>query len=117
MWRVATGAAAVLFLCLSPLSAADERPAKGTIVSVDVNRGAVTVKVGDKAGREVEKTFRLGDRFQATDEAGKAVSIRIFRPGDIVRFTERDGKLRELRRERRAKRLERKEERKRLRDK
>ena len=117
MWRAATGAAAVFFLCLSPLSAADERPTRGTLVGVDVTRGTVTVKIGDREGKEVEKTFRLGDRFQATDEAGKAVSIRIFRPGDIVRFTERDGKLRELRREKRAQRLERKEERKRLRDK
>src|SRR5258708_2830739 len=102
MWRTATGATAVLFLCLSPLFAADERPTRGTIVGVDVNRGSVTVKIGDREGKEVEKTFRLADRFQATDEAGKAVSIRIFRPGDVVRFRERDGKLRELRRERRA---------------
>jgi hypothetical protein len=96
---------------------ADERPTRGSIVGVDVNKGTVTVKIGDREGKEIERTFRLGDRFQATDEAGKAISLRVFRPGDTVRFTERDGKLRELRRERRARRLERKEERKRLRDK
>ena len=117
MRRAATGAATVLFFCLSPLFAADERPTKGTLVGVDVCKGTVTVKVGDREGKEIEKTFRLGDRFQATDEAGKAVSIRIFRPGDVVRFKERDGKLRELRRERRARRLDRREERLRLRDK
>jgi hypothetical protein len=117
MWRAATGATAVLFLCFGPLSAADEQQTRGTLVGVDVNKGTVTVKIGGKEGREIEKTFQLGDRFQATDEAGKAISIRVFRPGDVVRFKERDGKLRELRRERRARRLDRKEERKRLRDK
>lgn len=117
MWRAATGATAVVVLSLSPLLAADEQPTRGTIVGVNVGKGTVTVKIGNRDGKEVERIFHFGARFQPLSETGAPINISVFRPGDVVRFRARDGQLRELRRERRANRLERKEERKRSREK
>jgi len=94
----------VLALFAAGLPAADEKPDRkddglnGVVVKMDAKDHAVTIRLKDADGKEVEKTFAVGDGLQVTDESGKASSLDAVQPGDVVVAVERGGRLAELRR-------------------
>jgi hypothetical protein len=72
---------------------------QATITKVDVQNGTITIKMKDKDGKEVERTFNLTEEVQMFDDNGKTIrlaDIDIFRSGDYVLVVEREGKLREI---------------------
>jgi hypothetical protein len=78
---------------------------KATITKVDAKKGTVTVRMKDKDGKEVERTFDLTGEVMLYDDNGKtdrAADIDIFRSGDYVLILEREGKLKEMHKEKKT---------------
>lgn len=113
MLRTTLGLGAVLFLCAGvALTAEDkkadtkakdtknakaEKHAPATITKVDAKKGTVAVKMKDKEGKEVERTFKLTGDLRMLDSTGKFVVIDFFRSGDEVLVLEEKGELKEMR--------------------
>ena len=73
-----------------------KKHAEATISKVDAKAGTITVKMLDKDGKRVEKTFRLvEDRNTSTARAAMAV-LDIFQSGDDILFVEADGRIKGL---------------------
>jgi uncharacterized protein (TIGR03067 family) len=103
MLRYVLGLVAILGLGAASLAIADDQkntkadqPAKATITKVDAKAGTITVRMKDKEGKEVEKTFKLTDDIRYLDSTGKVARIDIFESGNDVLVVEAEGKLREL---------------------
>jgi uncharacterized protein (TIGR03067 family) len=101
MLRSLFGLVALLGLCMASLAVADDKNAKGneekaTITKVDAKAGTITVRMQDKDGKEVEKTFKLTEDIRYFDGTGKAVAIDVFQAGNDVLVIEAQGKLKEL---------------------
>jgi len=73
------------------------RPVKATITKVDPAHHTVTVKMKDKDGKDMTKTFKLTEDVRYLDSTGKAIAVDVFRSGHYVLVVEREGKLKELR--------------------
>jgi putative membrane protein len=71
---------------------------QATVTKVDAKQGTVTVRMKDKNGKEIEKSFMLTGDIRYFDSTGKAVAIDIFQSGDDVLFVEAEGRLKEMRR-------------------
>jgi hypothetical protein len=69
---------------------------QATITKVDKNKGTVTVKMKNKEGKDVERTFKLAEDIRYLDSTGKVAAVDIFRSGDEVLVVEAEGRLREL---------------------
>ncbi len=69
---------------------------KATITKVDAKNHSVTVKMKDKDGKEVEKTFKLTEDIRYLDSTGKVAAIDVFRSGDEVLVVEEEGHLKEM---------------------
>ncbi len=67
-----------------------------TITKVDAKDSTVAVTMKDKDGKEVEKTMKLAEGATYFDNAGKPSKIDSFKMGDHVLFSEKDGKITEL---------------------
>ena len=75
---------------------------QGDITKVDAKAGTITVKMKDKDskdGKEVEKTFKLTEEVRYFDSTGKAIAIDEFQSGNDVLVLEVDGKLKEVRKD------------------
>jgi hypothetical protein len=70
--------------------------AEATITKVDAKEGTVTVKMMDKEGKEVEKTFKLMEDVEYIDTRGRVASLDVFQSGDQVLLIESEGKIKEL---------------------
>lgn len=91
----------LLFLGFTAFSAADDKTETGkkneaTITKIDAKNHAVTVKMKDKEGKEVEKTFKLTETVKYLDSTGKVAAIDIFKSGDMVLVVEAEGHLKEM---------------------
>jgi hypothetical protein len=93
--------AGVLALFLAGFALAKDQPnkkdqVKATIEKVDRENGTITVKMKDKNGQEVEKTFKLTADIDYFDSTGKVAKIGVFRSGDEVLIIEAKGKLKSV---------------------
>jgi hypothetical protein len=70
-----------------------KKHAEAKITKVDKKTGDITVKMTDKDGREVEKTFRLVEETDYADSTGRIAELDIFQSGDDILFVEADGKI------------------------
>src|SRR5690242_14241940 len=105
MARVILAALLGLTLCLG--AAADDQKTdkkkdsdkghEATITKIDAKNHTVTVKMEDKSGKEMERTFKLTEEVRYADSTGKVVAVDVFKSGDYVLVVEADGKLKELR--------------------
>lgn len=75
----------------------DNKPQRGEISKVDSGGGTLTVKLRDKDGKEVEKTFKLTREAKYYDANGKAAELNVFRSGDQIVLLARKGEVNELR--------------------
>jgi hypothetical protein len=73
--------------------------AEATITKVDAKEGTVTVKMMDKEGKDVEKTFQLTEDVEYIDTTGRVASLDVFQSGDQVLFIENEGKIKELKKD------------------
>jgi hypothetical protein len=73
--------------------------AQATITKVDAKEGTVTVKMMDKTGKEVDKTFQLTEDVEYIDTTGRVASFDVFQSGDEVLFIESEGKIKELKKD------------------
>jgi hypothetical protein len=64
-----------------------------TITKVDPKQGTITVKMKNKQGKEVEKTFTLVEDAEYLDSAGHVAALEVFRSGDKVLIIEGEGQL------------------------
>jgi hypothetical protein len=96
---------AVLFVVAIGLAddVKDGRDAKGkknevkaTITKVDPANGTITVRMKDKNGKEVEKTYALTGDIEYFDSTAKAAKIDIFRAGDEILVVAAKGKLKSV---------------------
>ena len=69
---------------------------KAKITKVDTKNQTVTVKMKDKNGNEVEKTFKLTEDIRYLDSTGKVVAIDVFQAGDKVLVVEEEGQLKAM---------------------
>jgi Ni/Co efflux regulator RcnB len=69
---------------------------EATITKVDAKNHAVTVKMKDKDGKDVEKTFKLAETVEYLDSTGKAAALDIFKSGDMVLIVEAEGQLKAI---------------------
>jgi hypothetical protein len=103
MLRVILSTFAVLSLCMASIVTAsdqgtkDEKGVKATITKVDAKARTVTVKMKDKDGKDVEKTFKLAEDIRYFDSTGRAAAIDVFESGNEVLIIEREGMLKEMR--------------------
>jgi len=75
----------------------DNKPQRGEIANVDSGAGTLTVKLRDKDGKEVEKTFKLTREAKYFNPNGKAAELNVFRSGDQIVLLARKGEVNELR--------------------
>ena len=75
---------------------AADKPTKATITKVDAKNKTITVRMKDKDGKDVERTFKLTEDVRMLDSSGKAVAIDVFQSGNDVLVIEREGRLREI---------------------
>ncbi len=104
MLRFVLSTFVVLSLGAAPLLAADTKDTKdtknqhkATITKVDAKNGTVTVRMKDKDGKDVERTFKLTEDIRYFDSTGKAVAVDVFRSGNEVLVVEAEGRLKEMR--------------------
>ncbi len=71
---------------------------QATITKVDAKNHTVTVRMKDKSGKEVEKTFKLTEDIRYLDSTGKVAAVDVFRSGDEVLVVEAEGQLKTLQR-------------------
>lgn len=98
--------AAALALFTGGLVAADakDKAAKGgkkkqahaTITKVDAKKGEVTVRMKNKEGKEVTRTFKLTEEVRYLDSTGKVAALDIFTSGDYVLLVEEEGQLKQM---------------------
>ncbi len=107
MLRVLCGSIVVLALCAVTGLSADEKDKgakdakkanqqKATITNMDPKKGTITVKMKNKEGKEVERTFELTEDVRYFDSTGKAAVIDVFQSGNEVLILEAEGKLKEM---------------------
>ena len=70
-----------------------KKHAEAKITKVDKKTGDITVKMTEKDGKEVEKTFRLVEETDYADSTGRIAELDIFQSGDDILFVEADGKI------------------------
>ena len=106
MLRLLLCSTAVLGLMVGALAAdeakkdADKNKAKNRceakITKIDAKKGEVTVRMKDKEGKEVEKTFKLEEDMRYLDSTGRVAAVDIFRNGDEILVLEEEGRLKEM---------------------
>lgn len=69
---------------------------KATIGTIDSKKDTITLMVKNKDEKAVEKTFQLAVGAEYLDGDGKVAKIGAFKTGDHVLFSEKDGKITEL---------------------
>ena len=74
----------------------DKKHKEAKITKIDAKKGTVTVKMADKNGKDVEKTFKLAEEARYMDSTGKVVAVDVFTSGDEVLIVEAEGKVKEM---------------------
>ena len=69
---------------------------KATITKVDPKAKTITVKMKDKDGKDVEKTFNLTEDVVYMDSTGKVATLDVFQNGDQILVVEAEGKIKQL---------------------
>jgi hypothetical protein len=64
-----------------------------TITKMDPQRGTITVKMKNKQGQDVEKTFTLVEDAEYLDSTGHVARLDVFRSGDKVLIIEGEGHI------------------------
>ncbi len=103
MLRVSVYSLALVFLMAGFTRADDQnkqnaakdkgKQQKATITKVDQKNHSITIKMKNKEGKDVEKTFKLTEDVEYLDSTGRVATLDIFRSGDDVLVIEREGKL------------------------
>src|SRR5262245_27284351 len=103
MLRVLLSLVAIVAFCSATLLADDKKDTRkagqgtrATITKVDAKNKTITMRMKDKEGKEVERTFKLTEDVRMLDSSGKAVAIDVFQSGNDVLVIEREGRLREI---------------------
>jgi Cu/Ag efflux protein CusF len=107
MLRTFVGTVVILFAATVCISAEEKNKdkkdnkggnkCKATITKVDSKAGTITLRMKDKEGKEMERTFRLTEDVRMLDEStGKVVAIDVFQSGNEILVIEAEGKLKEL---------------------
>jgi hypothetical protein len=73
-----------------------DHAAKATITKVDAKAGTITVRMKDENGKDVDRTFQPTEDVRMFDSTDKAVAIDLFQSGNDVLLIEREGRLREV---------------------
>ena len=81
---------------LTALRAEKGEQNEATITNVDAKKGTVTVRMKDKEGKEVERTFTLAEDARYFDSTGKVAALDVFRSGNEVLVVEEEGKLKQM---------------------
>lgn len=74
-----------------------DKPQRAEISKVDSDAGTLAVKMKDKDGKEIEKTFKLTKETKYYGADGKAEELNVFRSGDQILLLSRKGDVSELR--------------------
>jgi hypothetical protein len=75
----------------------DDKPQRAEITKVDQGAQTLTVKLRDKDGKEMEKTFKLAGEAKCYKADGTAAELNVFRSGDQIVLLARKGEVSELR--------------------
>jgi len=107
MLRAFLSMTAVLALCVCAVAADKDKDQKkgakdgkhhqATITKVDAKKGTITLRVKNKEGKQVERTFKLAEDVVYFDNTGRVAQADIFVSGNDVLVVEREGKIKEVR--------------------
>jgi hypothetical protein len=67
--------------------------AEAKIVKVDAKAGTIRVKMTDRDGKDVERTFRLVEDSEYFDSTGRVAVLDVFQSGDDILLVEADGTI------------------------
>jgi hypothetical protein len=73
-----------------------KKHAEATITNVNPKAGTLTVRMKDKNGKEVERTFHLAEDATYLDSTGRVATLEVFRAGDRVLVLEGEGRLKSI---------------------
>ena len=65
--------------------------AEATITKINPKAGEITVKMPDRNGKEIEKTFKLVEDAEYLDSSGRVAVLDVFKSGDDVLMIESEG--------------------------
>jgi uncharacterized protein YigE (DUF2233 family) len=83
-----------VFICRNGSAVTEvKKAAQATITKVDAAKGTVTVRMTDKDGKQVEKTFQLAEDAEYLDSTGRVATVDVFRSGDEILIVEGEGKV------------------------
>jgi hypothetical protein len=107
MLRLLLCSTAVLGLMVGGLVADEAKKEKekgkkhneATITKIDAKKGEVEVRMKNKEGKEVEKTFKLEGDIVYLDSTGRVATVDFFRSGDDVLVLEESGHLKEMKKQ------------------
>ncbi len=109
---IATLCALIALALLTVGSRADDKadnkdkPQRGEFSKMDPGAGTLTVKMKDKDGKPIEKTFKLTKETKGYDVDGEERELDVFRSGDQILVLSRKGEVNELRKAGRPMRAE-----------
>src|SRR5271170_3014465 len=69
---------------------------QATVTNVDLQTHMLTVKMKDRDGKDVQRTFNFEPNSRFTDENGKTAQWNSLKAGDQVSLTEKQGQLQQL---------------------
>lgn len=103
MLRIYLSSVAVLALSAGMVVALDDQERaqasdkhQATVTNVDTQSHQLTVKMKDKDGKEIQRTFKFEPNLRFTDENGKVAQLNTLKAGDQVWLTEKQGQLQQL---------------------
>ena len=67
--------------------------AEATITKINPKAGEITVKMPDRNGKEIEKTFELVEDAEYLDSSGRVAVLDVFKSGDDILIIESDGRV------------------------
>jgi len=70
---------------------------KATITKMDAKNGTITVRMKDKNGKDVPRTFKLTEDIRYFDSTGRVAAVDVFQSGNDVLIVEEQGRLKEVR--------------------
>ncbi len=78
------------------VSGKDKNTCEACVTKVDKKKSTITLKMKDKNGKEVEKTFKLTEEVRMLDSTGRVAAMDVFQSGNEVLVVEAEGKLKQI---------------------
>jgi hypothetical protein len=73
-----------------------------TVTNVNPQKGTITLRMKNREGKDVERTFHLTEDVEYLDSTGRVAQADLFQSGDYVLVLEREGRINQVKKENKA---------------